>query len=831
MILERDLIRVVIEEKENCTSEKIEIKDGDKWVAIIGSNVDHCTLNSWLKNEINSKTLNFQKRTNKKLYYQLNDNDFAINLDYCLEENNIIDIKYKISNNRKIHLSKLGVNYAILLGNEPDYTWVPHLRPNENLVMGDHIFRSPAIIYKKGNYAFAFIPDLKTLGLNRPFQTFMDLNLKPMNFKGTPQVFYGFGNYKPVGHIRFKHKPNKKWKIKANTDLTFRYNLIIFIDKPVQEILEFVNNFFWEKYGRKLFYESLNPQILPYDFNVKEGVKALFEKHKVWGDLKINGKDCGGFWQSSWLGKKKKPIHFFNSETFDLETHQKKSLTRLFGEESLLSRIIMYFSNSPFWIKRFAKFTQNHGIINRNAEIWNQAWFMNMRSGYGLKYFGEFWGDKDLIEKGDRILNTLLYIPRIKGIFPNMILPSSLGGSNFSSIKSVTGFIIRDQYSTVDCSLSMYWALKYYKDFEKNELVIEKSIDLLELLKELQLENGEIPNYLNFDSKNNNPIISDLLINSASSGASLMFLIELYKLIKDNNIIPIVEKIANYIKTEIIPEDKWHDFEPFYSCTHLPVDFYDDYTKKHVMNCLCIYWCAEGMKELYRITNKKEYLKLGERILAILSLFQQVWNMPYISFNTFGGFCSQNIDAELSDARQALFIRVYMEYYLETGKKEYMERGIAALRACWAMQLLREYQEQCPGNLRGIKTVDGIDRGCVTENYGHSGTDLWTPGYIMFDWGFGTSASATAYTKKHFGDLFIDFKEKLAWGIDGIIAKSFDFKDNSVNISIEMLPNKDYIIVKARHSPENACEIIINDNSIGLKEKEDLNSGFIYKIE
>ena len=343
MILERDLIRVVIEEKENCTSEKIEIKDGDKWVAIIGSNVDYSTLNSWLKNEINSKTLNFQKRTNKKLYYQLNNNDFAINLDYCLEENNIIDIKYKISNNRKIHLSKLGVNYAILLGNEPDYTWVPHLRPNENLVMGDHIFRSPVIIYKKGNYAFAFIPDLKTLGLNRPFQTFMDLNLKPMNFKGTPQVFYGFGNYKPVGHIRFKHKPNKKWKIKANTDLTFRYNLIIFIDKPVQEILEFVNNFFWEKYGRKLFYESLNPQILPYDFNVKEGVKALFEKHKVWGDLKINGKDCGGFWQSSWLGKKKKPIHFFNSETFDLETHQKKSLTRLFGEELLCTFLIAHF--------------------------------------------------------------------------------------------------------------------------------------------------------------------------------------------------------------------------------------------------------------------------------------------------------------------------------------------------------------------------------------------------------------------------------------------------------------------------------------------------------
>jgi hypothetical protein len=52
-----------------------------------------------------------------------------------------------------------------------------------------------------------------------------------------------------------------------------------------------------------------------------------------------------------------------------------------------------------------------------------------------------------------------------------------------------------------------------------------------------------------------------------------------------------------------------------------------------------------------------------------------------------------------------------------------------------------------------------------------------------------------------------------------------------VKISIEMLSNKDYIIVKARDSPEKACEIIINNSSLGLREKEDLNKGFIYKIK
>ena len=148
-ILKRGLVRVVIEEHENYTSEKIEIKDEDKWVAIIGSNDNYSTLNFWSKNNINSKALAFRKRTKKKLYYQLDDDEFSINLDYCLEEDNIIHIRCKLLNIRELSLSRICANYAILLDADPDYTWVPHLRPKKDLIIGDHIFRSPVVIYKK----------------------------------------------------------------------------------------------------------------------------------------------------------------------------------------------------------------------------------------------------------------------------------------------------------------------------------------------------------------------------------------------------------------------------------------------------------------------------------------------------------------------------------------------------------------------------------------------------------------------------------------------------------------------------------------------------------
>ena len=829
-ILERGDVRLLVHEKETHTSEEIQVKDGDKWVSILNTNPDLGALNFWSRHTVYSKPYTYTKRTKKKLYYHLDDEDFNLKLDYCLEEDNILHIRYVLSNKRTLALSKYLINYAIPLGNDPDYTWVPHLRPGEDLVMGDHIYRSPVIIYQKGKFAFALLPDLKTLGQNRPYKSFMDFNLKPKTFRGAPQVSYGFGYYKTVGHILFKHKPLKKWKIKADTDLTFRYYIILFKEKTPQEMLEFINGFLWKKYGTKLLNTSLEPQVLPYDKNAEEGFRGIMERHKIWGDFELDRVPCGGFWQTSWLGKRKSEVAFMDPNEFSIEAQMKENMSKLVSKESLLSKIIMYFANSPFWIRRFEWFTQTFPVIKRNAEVWFNAWFNNMRSAYGFRYFGELWGDEEIKRKGDQILNTFLQIPRVRGVSSSVILPEKLGKTRISEIKGLQGFLYVDRYSLVDCTLSMYWALKYCQDFDvKKEEIHQKAQHLFELLHEIQYENGEMPAYVDFKDDNQSPIISEVLKGSASSGAHLMFLSEYYKCSNNSEAIPLMEKIANYIQEEIIPADKWHDFEPFYSCTHLPVDFYDDYTDSHVMNGLCIYWCAEGFKELYEITRKPAYLQSGERILAILSLFQQVWDAPYISFHTFGGFCSQNIDAELSDARQGLFVRVYMEYYLLTGKIEYMERAIAALRGSWAMQLLKEYEGLCPGNVKGIKTADGVDRGIVFENYGHSGTDTRVPGYWMPDWGFGTSLSATAYVKKHFGDIFIDFSENKVFGIDGILLRDYKFEDQKVIVNCEIIPKKDYILCKGRGAPDNS-QIILNDHTLRTIKKAELEKGFHYKL-
>ena len=522
-VLESQKLRIILEEHENFTKEIIEVKDKDTWIPILKNFDQNSTLRIWNKKDIITKPLHFLKEKKKKLYYQLNDEDFFLNLDYCLEEENILHIRYKLLNNRDIKFSKLLVNYEILLGKNPDYTWVPHLVPKDNLVIGDHVFRSPVIIYKKGNLSFAFFPDLKTLGQNRPFQTFLKLNLHPNDNK-LPEISYGYGNYKPYKHVYFKHRTSHEWKVNQQTDLTFRYYIIVFNERSESEILEYINHFLWEKYGRRSIYESLSPQVLPFEINVNESFKALFERHDCWGDFKMDNIECGGIWQQSWLGNEKLPITFIQPEEIQ-------------------------------------EFKKHRFHPSRIAYAWNNAWFSNIRTSYGLRYFGEVWSNNDYLEKAQRLLNTVLYLPRTKGVFPSILLPTGLNSNKLSVINGTHAFFCLDDFNIVDVSLTMYWTLKLLQDFGEREHLIKDRCKLLaDLLKIVQLENGAIPTILNFDEKTNSPIIKEDLINSASSGASMMFLLEYYKITQDKEIIPVCEKISKFIENEIIQEDKWHDF-------------------------------------------------------------------------------------------------------------------------------------------------------------------------------------------------------------------------------------------------------------------------------
>ncbi len=54
--------------------------------------------------------------------------------------------------------------------------------------------------------------------------------------------------------------------------------------------------------------------------------------------------------------------------------------------------------------------------------------------------------------------------------------------------------------------------------------------------------------------------------------------------------------------------------------------------------------------------------------------------------------------------------------------------------------------------------------------------------------------------------------------------------EEKVNIELELIQGKNYILVKSRETPLHGSQIIINSINIGKKQKIELDNGFKYEI-
>jgi hypothetical protein len=278
--IETDILRFTLKANNGYTTQKIEIKEGNKYTPLLSSFDKLSTLIFYSKSHNFSRSTDFQSEDKSSLNYSYDGEDYNIKLEIELCSENLLHFKYELLSKQEIFLLKLLATYEIMLGNDPDFTWVPHIIPRKNFVIGDHVFRSPVIIYGKNNLYFALIPDLEILGRNRRFKTFLDLELKTKSNGETPYVSFGFGNYRLVKHFLFKQDLKTPMEIKENETLTFGYYIKILKIDSILEVLKELNNLLWNTYGKNQLYGDINPQIVSYDTNVKEGFKAILHRHK-----------------------------------------------------------------------------------------------------------------------------------------------------------------------------------------------------------------------------------------------------------------------------------------------------------------------------------------------------------------------------------------------------------------------------------------------------------------------------------------------------------------------------------------------------------------------
>jgi hypothetical protein len=223
----------------------------------------------------------------------------------------------------------------------------------------------------------------------------------------------------------------------------------------------------------------------------------------------------------------------------------------------------------------------------------------------------------------------------------------------------------------------------------------------------------------------------------------------------------------------VVPEGRWEDFETYWSCSRLghinwsgTIPPKTDWLGRKIprndqyKQCNCsIFWTAEALLEAYRNTKDETYLKWGRRTLDELLTSQAVWQPPYMYVQVFGGFAVMNCDAEWIDARQSLFAELIIDYGNELGEDEYVERGLSALRASFAMMYAPELPQQKALWEKVYPFFNEKDYGFTMENYGHPGrTSPDGEGvgvFTIYDWGNGAASEAWNRLLDHKGKEFL----------------------------------------------------------------------------
>jgi hypothetical protein len=414
-------------------------------------------------------------------------------------------------------------------------------------------------------------------------------------------------------------------------------------------------------------------------------------------------------------------------------------------------------------------------------DLWFHSWFNNARTAYGLFMWGAETGNQLWKNRALATMNLLLFSPQINGFFPTIWVPEK---NSWVSSGQGGG---PDLYHVPDNCWTALWLLRFNDELRKLPGTDKFLIDFTKGLLKTQLANGSFPARLNVSDLSPDSVLE----NSASGAMATWFLEEMILRNKltselEEKARNAVKKSLSFLENEILPECRFQDYEVFFSCAPNSINDFDTLTRLYPHNTLSIQWSAEAFLKGYTLFNDKHLLEQGEYCLNLLSLYQQVWNPPFLDFYAFGGFGVQNTDAEWSDARQAQFAETYLNFFIATGNNEYLQRGVAACRASFALMAIAENKEISPHNYQG-STFNGEFIGAMAENYGHSGYNERS-GQSGFHWGTGSALTTAAIFRSRLGDIYLDEDSHLATGVDGVVVRKSEWGD-TIKLTTNSLPN------------------------------------------
>lgn len=374
--------------------------------------------------------------------------------------------------------------------------------------------------------------------------------------------------------------------------------------------------------------------------------------------------------------------------------------------------------------------------------VYLSAWFNSLRTAYGMALHARRAGKPDLLEFARQTLNAALDAPGRDGAFRTIALPLHDGRVLWAAGDGA-GKSTEAGYLGFDMSWTGYWLLRWRAaGLAGSEAVLPRCAALARFLMARQQEDGMIPTRFDEEGAVEREKAKTVM---AETGPAALFLLELYHHDRRPEYLQAAGRGLAFLEREVVPERKWYDFETFWSCSPRGISF-DERTRQYPANNLALIHAVAAYLAMHRATGDARWLARGEALLDYLLLYQQVWTNPVLedlSGDTMllGGFTTQNSDAEWSDARQSLCANVLLDYYRATGKPEYLERGVAALRAQFPVS--------------------------PAENWAHVGYGK-KAGVSSFHWGTGSGMAGVEIEEDFLRDGVVDIPGRAGVGVNGL---------------------------------------------------------------
>lgn len=656
--------------------------------------------------------------------------------------------------------------------NEPDWSYAPSIGG----FVPDAYYKAPLVMCQSGSNAFAIVPDLNQLNKEvlKRCNHFLGLNLpagRLMSVGFTPPVM--------VAHSVYAADQMGSWKPDGSVENS--YFLLLTSSAVHQQAYREVVRFHWEHFGRLEQAHAADQQ---------EGSTETNEQQlTLWDD-----------WR---------PV------VWEQET-RKLWLDIPLPDSSLGGGVCTY-----RW--------------GPGPSVYMTSWFNSMRTSYGMALYARRTNNPELLDMAGRTLNLALKSPGIDGAFKCISVPvpgtqdSVVWGAGDGNGGSTGGGFLG-----YDMSWTAYWLLRWKEaGLPGAERVLTRCHELADFLISHQQPDGFIPTRFEEDGTTQLELSRT---TKAEVGPVALFLLQLYKLDAQHKYLDAARNALSFLENSVIPSREWYDYETFWSCAPKSIP-YDEITGQKHANNLALSQAVAAYLLAWHVTGQSHYLKTGEALLDYLLLYQQCWTHPLIGgFESktalLGGFTTQNSDAEWSDARQSQIGNILMDYYRATGKTEYLERGIAALRAQFPISPFENVAHSGYGSKNVTREQVGHLR-AVPPWYTYNRYPEKIRGISSFHWGTGSGMAGIEMEEEFIRDAVVDMTAVRGIGVNGINVTDCQIHGREIYLELNSpFQWKREPVIVFHHIPEEGnYRLHINNQDLGVYSSENMKTGIAVNLK